>query len=116
MISLYEAAHLRTRTDYILDEALSFTSNHLESLVARGSLPSHISRHIQSTLDISQHRNLEILVALEFIQFYEQEDDNDEMLLKLSKLNLKFLQLHYLQEIKILTKYIYVTSSIILVF
>ncbi|KAJ4898669.1 Terpenoid synthase 15 [Raphanus sativus] len=105
MISLYEAAHLRTTTDYILDEALSFTSNHLESLVARGSLPSHISRHIQSTLDISQHRNLEILVALEFIQFYEQEDDHDEMLLKLSRINLKFLQLQYLQEIKILTKW-----------
>ncbi|CAN8252209.1 unnamed protein product [Cochlearia groenlandica] len=105
MISLYEAAHLWTRTDHILDEALSFASNHLESLHALGTLPSHISRYIQKTLYISQHRNMEILVAVEFIKFYEKEDDHDDMLLKLSKLNFKFQQLHYLQEIKVLTKW-----------
>uniref|UniRef100_A0A1J3FPS3 Putative terpenoid synthase 7 n=1 Tax=Noccaea caerulescens TaxID=107243 RepID=A0A1J3FPS3_NOCCA len=105
MLSLYEAAHLGTTTDYILDEALSFASSHLESLVASGNLPSHMASHIQNALFTAQHQNMEILVAVEFIQFYEQEDDHDEMLLKLSKLNFKFLQLHYLEELKIVTKW-----------
>jgi len=52
---------------------------------------------------------MEMLVAVEYISFYEKEKDHNEMLLKFSKLNFKFLQLQYLQELKVLTKY--VTSS-----
>ncbi|KAG7542142.1 Isoprenoid synthase domain superfamily [Arabidopsis thaliana x Arabidopsis arenosa] len=53
MLSLYEAAHLRTTKDYILDEALSFTSNHLESLAACGSCPPHLSVEIELSNIIS---------------------------------------------------------------
>ncbi|CDY54565.1 BnaA08g30440D [Brassica napus] len=104
MLSLYEATHLRTRKDDILDEALIFTSSHLNSIAACGTCPSLLSVRIQSALILSQHWNMEILVPLEYIPFYEQEKDHDEMLLKFAKLNFKFLQLQYLQELKIITK------------
>ncbi|KAL0687817.1 hypothetical protein Bca4012_087494 [Brassica carinata] len=85
MLSLYEAAHLRTTRDYIMDEALSFTTKHMDSLAGRSS--SHLSRLKQNALGLSQHWNMEILVAMEYISFYEQEKDHDETLLKFSKLN-----------------------------
>ncbi|KAL0834401.1 hypothetical protein Bca101_086290 [Brassica carinata] len=107
MLSLYEAAHLRTTRDYIMDEALSFTTKHMDSLAGRSS--SHLSRLKQNALGLSQHWNMEILVAMEYISFYEQEKDHDETLLKFSKLNFKLLQLIYLKELKM-----FVTAEIII--
>lgn len=104
MLSLYEAAHLGTTTDYIMDEALSFASTNLALFAEDKMCPSHLSRHIQNALCISQHWNMEIIVAVEYIKFYEQEVGHEEMLLKFAKLNFNFLQGHYLQEVKILTK------------
>uniref|UniRef100_M4D7Q3 Terpene synthase metal-binding domain-containing protein n=1 Tax=Brassica campestris TaxID=3711 RepID=M4D7Q3_BRACM len=97
------AAHLRTTRDYIMDEALSFTMEHMESLAGRAR--PHLSRLIQNALGLSQHWNMEILVAMEFISFYEQEEDHDETLFKFSKLNFKLLQLIYVKELKMVTKW-----------
>ena len=104
ILSLYEAAHMVTMRDYILDEALSFAMSCLETLVASGTCQPHLSRRIQNALGQPQHKNAEILVAREYIRFYEQEEDSDKTLLKFAKLNYKFLQLHYLQELKDLSK------------
>ncbi|KAG2261037.1 hypothetical protein Bca52824_068116 [Brassica carinata] len=103
MLSLYEAAHLRTTRDYIMDEALSFTMEHMESLEGRAR--PHLSRLIHNALGLSQHWNMEILVAMEYVSFYEQEEDHDETLLKFSKLNFKLLQLIYLKELRTVTKW-----------
>ncbi|CAF1779614.1 unnamed protein product [Brassica napus] len=104
MLSFYEAAHFRTTTDHILDEALSFTLDYLESLATDSkAIPPHILKHIQNALYIPQHQNVPVLVAREYLSFYEQEEENDETLLKLTKLNFKFLQLHYIQELKTIT-------------
>ncbi|KAF3568367.1 hypothetical protein DY000_02013073 [Brassica cretica] len=105
ILSLYEAAHMGTMRDYILDEALSFAMSCLETLVATGTCQPHLSRRIQNALGQPQHKNAEILVAREYIRFYEQEEDSDKTLLKFSKLNFKFLQLQYLQELKDLSKW-----------
>lgn len=105
MLSFYEAVHFRTTTDHILDEALSFTLDYLESLaIDSRAIPPHILKHIQNALYIPQHQNIQVLVAREYLSFYEQEEDHDETLLKLAKLNFKFLQLHYIQELKVITK------------
>ncbi|KAL9309051.1 putative lyase [Arabidopsis thaliana] len=105
ILSLYEAAHMGTTTDYILDEALSFTLTYMESLAASGTCKINLSRRIRKALDQPQHKNMEIIVAMKYIQFYEEEEDCDKTLLKFAKLNFKFLQLHYLQELKILSKW-----------
>ncbi|XP_048623675.1 terpenoid synthase 28-like [Brassica napus] len=74
-------------------------------LVATGTCQPHLSRRIQNALGQPQHKNAEILVAREYIRFYKQEEDSDKTLLKFSKLNFKFLQLQYLQELKDLSKW-----------
>lgn len=104
MLSLYEADHLRTTKDCIMDESLSFTTRHLESLARRAS--PHLARLIHNALGLSQHWNMEIIVALEYITFYEHEEDHDETILNFSKLNFKLLQLLYLKELKMITKYV----------
>ncbi|KAG2301858.1 hypothetical protein Bca52824_030511 [Brassica carinata] len=104
MQSFYEALHFRTTTDYILDEALSFTLSHLQPIVtAQLASSAHMSSFIQKSLHIPQHQNIEALVARDYISFYEQEENHDGTLLKLAKLNFKFLQLHYFQELKTIT-------------
>ncbi|ESQ38307.1 hypothetical protein EUTSA_v10028539mg [Eutrema salsugineum] len=103
--SLYEAAQLRTKTDYEMENALIFASCHLKSLAADRTCPSHISKRIQNALGLSQHWNMEILVAIEYISFYEQEEDHDQLLLKFAKINFNLLQLCYIQELKTVTKW-----------
>ncbi|KAF3565708.1 hypothetical protein DY000_02017089 [Brassica cretica] len=105
MVSLYEAAHLRTTTDYILDEALSFTTIKLESLAENGASSSRISTRIRNALCMPQHFNAEMVFTREYITFYEQEEYQNKMLLKFTKLNFKFLQLNWIQELKTFTKW-----------
>lgn len=106
ILSLYEAAHMGTTTDYILHEALSFTLSYLESLAASGTCKPNLLRRIRNALDQPQHKNMEIVVAMQYIQLYENEENCDKTLLKFAKLNFKSLQLHYVQELKILSKFV----------
>ncbi|EOA28595.1 hypothetical protein CARUB_v10024815mg, partial [Capsella rubella] len=104
LLNLYEATQLGTTTDDILDEAMIFASSHLERLVG-GTCPPHISRVIRNALYMPQHHNADILFASEYIRFYKQEDAHNKVLLELAKLNFKFLQLHWINELKTLTKW-----------
>lgn len=105
ILSLYEAAHLGTTTDHILDEVLKFTSSRLETLLASGTCPPHISRLIRNTLYLPQRWNMEAVVAREYISFYEEEEDHDKMLLRFAKINFKLLQMHYIKELKTFITY-----------
>ncbi|XP_056846600.1 (Z)-gamma-bisabolene synthase 2-like [Raphanus sativus] len=100
ILSLYEAAHLGTTTDDIFEEALKFTSSHLESLLEGGTCLPHVSTLIRNTLYLPQRWNMEAVVARAYISFYEQEEDHDKMLLKLAKLSFKLLQMHYIKELQ----------------
>jgi len=106
MLQLFEVAHLGTLSEDIMDEALRFTRNHLESLTSGNvsSASPHILKHIQNSLYIPRYCNIEVLVAREYISYYEQEEGYNEILLKFAKLNFNFCQCHYIQEIKTLTK------------
>ncbi|KAG7586503.1 Terpenoid cyclases/protein prenyltransferase alpha-alpha toroid [Arabidopsis thaliana x Arabidopsis arenosa] len=105
MLSLYEASHFGTTTEDILVEAMSFTQKHLELFVVsdKAKHHPHITKLIQAALYIPQNSNMEILVAREYIGFYELETDHNAMLLKLAKLNFRFLQLQYIHDLKTLT-------------
>lgn len=105
MLQLYEAAHLATPCEDILDEALSFTRYHLESLAGQEATAPHVSRHILNALYKPRFLKMEIAAAREYISFYEKEG-HDETLLKFAKLNFTFCQLHYVRELKTLTKYV----------
>ncbi|CAE5959159.1 unnamed protein product [Arabidopsis arenosa] len=104
MLQLYEAAHLATPSEDILDEALSFTRHYLESLAGQEATAPHISRHILNGLYKPRFLKLEIAAAREYISFYEKEK-HDETLLKFGKLNFNFCKLHYVRELKTITKW-----------
>ncbi|CAH8277290.1 unnamed protein product [Arabidopsis lyrata] len=105
MLQLYQAAHLGTPSEDIMEEAKSFTRNQLESLVTSTTIPPHLSSHIRNALYRARYHNMEILVAREYISFYDQEEGHDLTLLKFAKLNFNYCRLLYIQELKTLTKW-----------
>ncbi|KAG7535070.1 Terpenoid cyclases/protein prenyltransferase alpha-alpha toroid [Arabidopsis thaliana x Arabidopsis arenosa] len=102
MLQLYEASHLKTTNEDIMEEAQIFTRNHLAAVTTNHP---HLYKHVQNTLFIPRYHCIEIVVAREYISFYEQEEDHEEKLLKFAKLNFSYCQLHYVQGIKIITKW-----------
>ncbi|VYS69662.1 unnamed protein product [Arabidopsis thaliana] len=70
-----------------------------------GSNEEHLSGHIKNVLYLSQQENAEVVMSREYIQFYEQETHHDETLLKFAKINFKFMQLHYVQELQTIVKW-----------
>lgn len=100
MLQLYEASHLKATNEDIMEEARTFTRYHLAVTDTHPSL----SRHIQNALYIPRYHCVEIAVAREYISFYEQEEDYDKKLLKFAKLNFSYCQLHYVKELKAVTK------------
>ncbi|CAA7013456.1 unnamed protein product [Microthlaspi erraticum] len=105
MVSFYEAAHLGTTTEDIMDEALSFTTSKLESLAKYGDGFSHITARIKNALCMPQHFNNEMVFTREYITFYENEEDHNKMLLRFAKINFRFLQQNWIQELTTLGRW-----------
>lgn len=108
LLQLYQAAHLGTPSEDLMEEAKSFTRNQLESLVVQETsiIHSHLSTHIRNALYRPRYHNMEILSIREYISFYNQEKGQDEMLLKFAKLSFNYCRVLYIQELKTVTKYV----------
>ncbi|CAN7010942.1 unnamed protein product [Brassica rapa subsp. trilocularis] len=107
MLQLYQAAHLGTPSEDILDEAMSFTRNQLECFASQemSTLSPHLSTHIRNALYRPRCHNMEIFAAREYVSFYNHEEGHDEVLLRFAKLSFNYCRLLYIQEIKTLTKW-----------
>lgn len=90
MLSLYEATHLMVHGEDILEEALVFTTTHLESIANQLS-HSHAIQ-VKHSLRQPLHKNLPRLEARRFISIYEQDPFHDKNLLTLAKLDFNMLQ------------------------
>ncbi|KAI4333792.1 hypothetical protein L6164_018554 [Bauhinia variegata] len=90
MLSLYEAAHLRIHGEEILDEALAFTSTHLERMKHQLS-PSLVSK-VNHSLRYPLRKSLPRLEALRYISTYQEDPGHDETLLALAKLDFNMVQ------------------------
>lgn len=103
LLSLYNAAHLTTHGEGILDEAISFTKRQLRSLmpkVVEGSL----AHDINSALEIPLPRRVRIYEAKYFMSTYEKGASVNEMIMELAKLSYNIMQIHHQQELKIITR------------
>uniref|UniRef100_A0A0E0CK62 Terpene synthase N-terminal domain-containing protein n=1 Tax=Oryza meridionalis TaxID=40149 RepID=A0A0E0CK62_9ORYZ len=103
LLSLYNAAHLTTHGEGILDEAISFTKKQLRSLmpkVVEGSL----AHDINSALEIPLPRRVRIYESNYFMSTYEKGASVNEMIMELAKLGYNFMQIHHQQELKIITR------------
>ncbi|RHN57914.1 putative lyase [Medicago truncatula] len=90
MLSLYEATHVRVHGDDILEEALAFTTTHLESIANQTSHSNAIQ--VRHSLRQALHKNLPRLEAHNYIYIYEQDPSHNEILLLLAKLDFNMLQ------------------------
>ncbi|NP_001310688.1 terpene synthase 5 [Ricinus communis] len=103
LLSLYEATFLSVHGEDILDEALAFTRQHLETLAEKSS--PHLARHIRNALHLPFHHAPERLEILQYICFYEGEKSMNETLLKFAKLDFNRLQLLYRKELGLLSRW-----------
>ncbi|KAI3449960.1 hypothetical protein Pfo_006625 [Paulownia fortunei] len=90
LLSLYEAAHVRIHGEEILEEAVIFTTHHLNRMAQQ--LDSHF---------IGVPR----IETRQYISIYEKDDSKNELLLKLAKLDFNYLQNMYKKELHELSRW-----------
>ncbi|XP_059644324.1 valerianol synthase TPS1A-like isoform X2 [Cornus florida] len=98
MLSLYEASHLRINGEDILDEALAFTTTHLESMVT-DELSPFLAKQVMHALEQPLHKGIPRSEARHYISIYEEDASKNELLLKLAKFDFNLLQLTHKQEL-----------------
>ena len=90
LLSLYEATHVRTRGEELLDEALIFTTTHLESATHR--LSTCESKHVDHALYQPLWKGVPRLEARQYLSAYPERDSRNEIILNLAKLDFNLLQ------------------------
>ena len=101
MLSLYNAAYLRTHGEPLLDEAISFTRRCLQGGLE--NLESPLAEEVSCALDTPLFRRVGILETRNYIPIYEKEATRKEAILEFAKLNFNLLQLLYCEELKDVT-------------
>ncbi|KAF6135345.1 hypothetical protein GIB67_027219, partial [Kingdonia uniflora] len=103
MLSLYETTHLKTYGEDIIEEALAFSTDHLNSIVATHS-PYPLKKQVEYALKQPYHKGTPRLEVKYYISFSEEHEERNETLLKLAKLRFSIMQSIYLKEMKDLVK------------
>ncbi|KAL6619823.1 hypothetical protein ACP70R_034962 [Stipagrostis hirtigluma subsp. patula] len=103
LLNLYNAAHLRTHGEKILDEAIQFTRKHLEETLPYVEIS--LAREIKYALEIPLARRVRIYESKYLISAYEQDATVNEKVLQLAKLNSNIMQLQHQRELKIVTSW-----------
>ncbi|KAM7489224.1 hypothetical protein LguiB_026708 [Lonicera macranthoides] len=114
LLSLYESAHLRVHEEYILDEALEFTTARLKQMLNSLSSNTLSASQVVYALNMPIHKDLTRLDARNYIPIYQQDISHNKTLLKFAKLDFNVLQKVHQRELgditRILTKVISLAS------
>lgn len=97
MLSLYEAAHLRTHGEDVLDEALVLATAHLNSIAPRLSSP--LKERVEHALEQCLQRGVPRVEARRYIELYQEHESKIDSLLRLAKLDFNLLQMLHRQEL-----------------
>ncbi|KAL0386540.1 UNVERIFIED_CONTAM: (-)-germacrene D synthase, partial [Sesamum latifolium] len=90
LLSLYEAANVRIHGEDVLEDAVAFTTRHLNRMVQE--LEPVLQCQVKRALEQPVHRGVARLEARHYISFYERNESKNEILLKLAKLDFNYLQ------------------------
>ncbi|CAL5003852.1 unnamed protein product [Urochloa decumbens] len=101
LLSLYNAAYLRTPGEKVLDEAIVFTRSQLE--VVLDSLEPTLADEVSLALQTPLFRRVRILETRTYIPIYEKEAARNDVILEFAQLNFNLLQLIYCEELKTVT-------------
>ncbi|NP_001239040.1 sesquiterpene synthase 31 [Solanum lycopersicum] len=97
ILNLYEASHVRTHGEDTLEEALAFSTAHLES--AAPHLKSPLSKQVTHALEQSLHKSIPRVETRYFISIYEEEELKNDVFLRFAKLDFNLLQMLHKQEL-----------------
>ena len=103
LLNFYNAAHMRTHGEVILEEAVLFSQTRLERMIPYME-ESSLAREIKSSLEIPLPRRVRIYESKYYISAYEKDATLHETVLQLAKLNSNIMQLHHRQELDIITR------------
>ncbi|KAG5601122.1 hypothetical protein H5410_032492 [Solanum commersonii] len=91
LLSLYESSHMRMHDEEILEEALIFTTTHLEFLLpnlTNNSLKVQVIEALRQPICKTVPR----VGARKYIHIYETIESHNDLLLKFAKLDFNMLQ------------------------
>lgn len=100
LLSLYNAAYLLIPGEPDLDEAISFSRLHLESMSRGNDVQWPLADQMKRNLRVPLPRTYKAEEARHYILEYDQEESHNPILLQLAKLNFNLLQQVYLKELK----------------
>lgn len=103
LLSLYESTHMRVHKEDILEEALEFTTTHLEQVVKSPLSGSVLASQVVHALNMPIRKGLTRIEARHFIPIYQQDESHDETLLKFAKLDFNMLQKVHQREVADIT-------------
>lgn len=98
LLELYEASQLRVHGEDILEEALAFTTTHLE-FAKTTSLENPLSALVSHARKRPIHKALPRLEARRYIPIYQEDGSHDKRLLKFAKLDFNLLQNSHKEEL-----------------
>ncbi|XP_055816939.1 5-epi-aristolochene synthase 2-like isoform X2 [Solanum dulcamara] len=98
LLNLYEASHVRTHGEDILEDALAFSITYLESVSPH--LNSPLKEQVTHALEQSLHKGIPRVETQFFISsIYEKEESKNDVLLRFAKLDFNLLQMLHKQEL-----------------
>ncbi|XP_027182173.1 viridiflorene synthase-like [Coffea eugenioides] len=98
LLNLYEAAHVRTYGDSILEEALTFATTHLKTCGAQ-LVDSTLAKQVEHALKQPLHKGIPRLEIRHYISIYEEDESNNKLLLRLAKMDYHWSQMLHKQEL-----------------
>ena len=102
LMTLYDAAHLRTHGEQILDNIITYNKRRLQYLI-KTNLEPDLAEEVRITLETPLFRRVERVEARRYISVYEKKATRDETILRFAKLDYNILQALYCDELKELT-------------
>ncbi|XP_030941564.1 (-)-germacrene D synthase-like [Quercus lobata] len=103
MLSFYEATHMRVHGEDILDEALKFTTTHLESMAINFSPP--LATQVSHALNRPIRKCLPRVEARRYFSIYQENASPNEVLLNFAKLDFNMLQKQHQKELSHISRW-----------
>ncbi|KAG2666741.1 hypothetical protein I3760_15G078100 [Carya illinoinensis] len=104
ILCLYEASHMRVHGEDILDEALDFTTAHLESMAIANLNPS-IAAQLSRALQRPLRKCLPRLEARHYLSIYQESGSFNGVLLNFAKLDFNIVQRKHRKELAHLSRW-----------
>ena len=108
MLSLYEASYLASENEDILEKARDFTTKHLNNFLScTSNQNATLRKYVAYALELPLHWRMKRLHTRWFIDEYKIDKRMGTALLELAVMDFNLLQSTYKEELKELSRYIF---------